>query len=82
MHRGFFSHAIEDCPGDPLGSKYALSILAEHKSPRCFVGLIKSLFSQQSVLTERMWFLSTHVFSCVVGALQQLRSWQVTDILI
>ena len=28
MHRGFFARAIEDHPDDPLGSKYAASVLA------------------------------------------------------
>ncbi|KAF8271618.1 fungal-specific transcription factor domain-containing protein [Lactarius quietus] len=66
MHRGFFARAIEDCPDDPLGSKYAPSVLAVYNSACSFVGLIKSLFSQQPVLTERMWFLFTHVFSCAI----------------
>lgn len=66
MHRGFFARAIEDSPEDPLGSKYAPSVLAVYNSACSFVGLIKSLFSQQPVLTERMWFLFTHVFSCAI----------------
>ncbi|KAI0305961.1 hypothetical protein B0F90DRAFT_1808515 [Multifurca ochricompacta] len=66
MHRGFFARAIEDCPDDPLGSKYAPSVLAVYNSACSFVGLIKSLFSQHPALTERMWFLFTHVFSCAI----------------
>ncbi|KAI0272646.1 fungal-specific transcription factor domain-containing protein [Gloeopeniophorella convolvens] len=66
MHRGFFARAIEDSPEDPLGSKYAPSVLAVYNSACSFVGLIKSLFSQQPALTERMWFLFTHVFSCAI----------------
>lgn len=66
MHRGFFARAIEDSPGDPMGSKYAPSVLAAYNSACSFVGLIKSLYSLQPGLTERMWFLFTHVFSCAV----------------
>ncbi|OCH93710.1 hypothetical protein OBBRIDRAFT_790061 [Obba rivulosa] len=66
MHRGFFARAIEDHPDDPLGSKYAPSVLAAYNSACAFVGLIKSLHSQQPGLTERMWFLFTHVFSCTI----------------
>ncbi|KAA1468740.1 hypothetical protein DENSPDRAFT_834151 [Dentipellis sp. KUC8613] len=66
MHRGFFARAIEDNSDDPLGSKYAPSVLAAYNSACSFVGLIKSLFSQQPTLTERMWFLFTHVFSCAI----------------
>ena len=66
LHRGFFAKALEDHPGDPLGSKYAPSVLAAYNSACSFVGLIRSLYSQHSALTERMWFLFTHVFSCSV----------------
>jgi hypothetical protein len=66
MHRGFFARAIEDSPDDPLGSKYAPSVLAVYNGACSFVGLVRSLFSQQPALTERMWFLFTHVFSCAV----------------
>lgn len=66
MHRGFFAQALEDCPADPMGSKYAPSVLAAYTSACTFVNLVMSLFEQQKVLTERMWFLFTHVFSCAV----------------
>ncbi|KAI0716023.1 hypothetical protein C8T65DRAFT_642581 [Cerioporus squamosus] len=64
LHRGFFAKALEDHPGDPLGSKYAQSVLAAYNSACSFVGLVRSLYSQHPGLTERMWFLFTHVFSC------------------
>jgi hypothetical protein len=66
MHRGFFAQALEDNPGDPMGSKYSPSVLAAYSSATSFVGLIESLFHQHPQLTERMWFLFTHVFSCAV----------------
>ena len=66
LHRGFFAKALEDHPGDPLGSKYAPSVLAAYNSACSFVGLVRSLYSQYPGLTERMWFLFTHVFSCAV----------------
>lgn len=69
MHRGFFAQAMEDNPIDPMGSKYAPSVLAAYGSACSFVGLIESLFKQHPVLTERMWFLFTHVFSCAVSQL-------------
>ncbi|EGN92270.1 hypothetical protein SERLA73DRAFT_79751 [Serpula lacrymans var. lacrymans S7.3] len=67
----FFARAIEENPDDPLGSKYSPSVLAAYSSACSFVGLIESLFAQQPALTERMWFLFTHVFSCaiVLGAI-------------
>ncbi|TBU30737.1 hypothetical protein BD311DRAFT_754294 [Dichomitus squalens] len=66
LHRGFFAKALEDHPGDPLGSKYAPSVLAAYNSACSIVGLIRSLYSQHPSLTERMWFLFTHVFSCSI----------------
>nr|VWO94620.1 N/A [Ganoderma boninense] len=66
LHRGFFAKALEDHPSDPLGSKYAPSVLAAYNSACSFVGLIRSLYSQHPGLTERMWFLFTHVFSCSI----------------
>ncbi|KAH8093725.1 fungal-specific transcription factor domain-containing protein [Cristinia sonorae] len=66
LHRGFFAKAIEDHPEDPLGSKYAPSFLAAYNSACSFAGLIKSLHSQHPALTERSWFLFTHVFSCAI----------------
>ncbi|KAF8159767.1 fungal-specific transcription factor domain-containing protein [Crassisporium funariophilum] len=73
MHRGFFAQALEDNPADPMGSKYSPSVLAAYGSATSFVGLIESLFNQQPALTERMWFLFTHVFSCaiVLGSIAQ-----------
>lgn len=66
MHRGFFAQALEDSSNDPMGSKYAPSVLAAYQSAMTFVALVESLFKQHPRLTERMWFLFTHVFSCAV----------------
>ena len=66
MHRGFFAHALEECPNDPMGSKYSPSVLAAYTGACTFVGLVESLFRQHPALTERMWFVFTHVFSCAV----------------
>jgi len=66
MHRGYFAQAMEDSPTDPMGSKYSQSVLAAYTSACSFIGLIESLFKQHPVMTERMWFLFTHVFSCAI----------------
>jgi hypothetical protein len=49
-----------------MGSKYSPSVLAAYGSATSFVGLVESLFNQHPALTERMWFLFTHVFSCAI----------------
>ncbi|KAJ7453953.1 fungal-specific transcription factor domain-containing protein [Mycena galericulata] len=66
MHRGFFAQALEENPQDPMGSRYAPSVLAAYTSACTFVGLIESLFKQHPALTERMWFYFMHVFSCAI----------------
>jgi hypothetical protein len=66
LHRGYFARALEDNPIDPMGSKYAPSVLAAYRSACAFVSLINSMFKQYPALTERMWFLFTHVFSCAI----------------
>lgn len=73
MHRGFFALALEDSPNDPMGSKYSHSVLASYNSAMSFVNLVESLFNQHPKLTERMWFLFTHVFSCSVGTIFVVR---------
>lgn len=70
MHRGFFASALQDHPEDPLSSKYAPSVLAAYNSACSYVGLVRSQYSQYPDLTERMWFLFTHVFSCAVRHLR------------
>jgi len=49
-----------------MGSKYAPSVLAAYGSACSFVSLIDSMFKQYPYLTQRMWFLFTHVFSCSI----------------
>lgn len=67
MHRGFFARAISDHPRDPLGSPYGGSFIAAYRSAGSLVALVRNIHSQLKELTERMWFLWTHLFSCSVG---------------
>ncbi|KLO13295.1 hypothetical protein SCHPADRAFT_904359 [Schizopora paradoxa] len=66
MHRGFFAKALDDHPEDPLSGKYGQSVLCAYRSASSFVALVKSVWSQHRSLTERNWFLFTHVFSCAI----------------
>lgn len=71
MHRGFFARALEDSPTvDPLNNRYSQSVLAASMSACSYITLIESLFAQHPRLSERMWFLFTHVFSCAVRQAQ------------
>jgi hypothetical protein len=67
MHRGFFAKALEEFPDDPLASKYSASVYAAYNTACTFVAMMQNLYSQQPVLTERLFFLFGHVFSCAVG---------------
>ncbi|KAF9820900.1 hypothetical protein IEO21_01127 [Rhodonia placenta] len=66
MHRGFFARAISDHPQDPLGSPYGSSFIAAYRSAGSLVALVRNIYSQLKELTERMWFLWTHLFSCSI----------------
>ncbi|KAH9935858.1 uncharacterized protein BXZ73DRAFT_45387 [Epithele typhae] len=66
MHRGFFARAISDHPKDPLGSPYGGSFIAAYRSAGSLVALVRNIHSQLKELTERMWFLWTHLFSCSI----------------
>ncbi|KAF8196689.1 fungal-specific transcription factor domain-containing protein [Mycena galopus ATCC 62051] len=66
MHRGFFAQALQENPTDPMGHKFAPSVLAAYTSACTYVGLVESLFKQYPALTERMWFYFMHVFSCAI----------------
>ncbi|EKM50390.1 uncharacterized protein PHACADRAFT_263672 [Phanerochaete carnosa HHB-10118-sp] len=66
MHRGFFARAVSDHPKDPLGSPYGSSFIAAYRSAGSLVALVRNIHSQLKELTERMWFLWTHLFSCSI----------------
>ncbi|KAH8093729.1 fungal-specific transcription factor domain-containing protein [Cristinia sonorae] len=66
MHRGFYARAISDHPKDPLGSPYGSSFIAAYRSAGSLVALVRNIHSQLKELTERMWFLWTHLFSCSI----------------
>ncbi|CCM00385.1 uncharacterized protein FIBRA_02415 [Fibroporia radiculosa] len=66
MHRGFFARAVSDHPQDPLGSPYGSSFIAAYRSAGSLVALVRNIHSQLKELTERMWFLWTHLFSCSI----------------
>ena len=70
MHRGFFARAISDHPKDPLGSPYGGSFIAAYRSAGSLVALVRNIHSQLKELTERMWFLWTHLFSCSVSVVE------------
>lgn len=60
-----------------MASKYAASVLAAYNSAQSFVGLVSSLHKQHPRLTERMFFLFSHVFSCAVSEVDRRKMSQV-----
>ncbi|KIL65532.1 hypothetical protein M378DRAFT_161851 [Amanita muscaria Koide BX008] len=66
LHRSFFARAISDHPKDPLGSPYGASVLAAYRSAGTLVALMRNLHNQLEELSERIWFLWTHMFSCAI----------------
>ncbi|KAG6916551.1 hypothetical protein DXG01_006377 [Tephrocybe rancida] len=66
LHRSFFARAISDHPKDPLGSPYGTSVIAAYRSAGSLVALMRNLHTQLKDLSERIWFLWTHMFSCAI----------------
>ncbi|KAG6844556.1 hypothetical protein H0H87_005976 [Tephrocybe sp. NHM501043] len=66
LHRSFFARAISDHPKDPLGSPYGTSVIAAYRSAGSLVALMRNLHTQLKDLSERIWFLWTHMFSCSI----------------
>ncbi|KAF8141711.1 fungal-specific transcription factor domain-containing protein [Boletus edulis] len=66
LHRSFFARAVTDHPKDPLGSPYGTSVIAAYRSAGSLVALMRNLHTQLKELSERLWFLWTHMFSCAI----------------
>ncbi|KAG6897388.1 hypothetical protein C0992_002051 [Termitomyces sp. T32_za158] len=66
LHRSFFARAISDHAKDPLGSPYGTSVIAAYRSAGSLVALMRNLHTQLKELSERIWFLWTHMFSCAI----------------
>jgi hypothetical protein len=66
LHRSFFARAVSDHPKDPLGSPYGTSVIAAYRSAGSLVALMRNLHAQLQELSERVWFLWTHMFSCAI----------------
>lgn len=67
LHRSYFARAMNDHPKDPLGSPYGTSVIAAYRSAGSLVALMRNLHTQLQQLSERIWFLWAHMFSCSVS---------------
>ncbi|KAF7317961.1 Fungal-trans domain-containing protein [Mycena kentingensis (nom. inval.)] len=65
LHRSFFARAISEHK-DPLASPYGTSVIAAYRSAGSLVALMRNLHSQVTDLSQRIWFLWTHMFSCAI----------------
>lgn len=66
LHRSYFAKAITDHPKDPLNSAYGSSVIAAYRSAGSFVALMRNLNNLLPELSQRLWFLYTHFFSCAI----------------
>jgi len=67
LHRSFFARAVNDHPADPLGSPYGTSVIAAYRSAGSLVAMMRNLHGQLGELSERIWFMWAHMFSCAVS---------------
>jgi hypothetical protein len=66
LHRSFFARAVNDHPKDPLGSPYGTSVIAAYRSAGSLVAMMRNLHGQLPELSERIWFMWGHMFSCAI----------------
>lgn len=61
LHRTYMVEALTRWPENPLNSKFALSVLAVHRSSLLIMQGLGRLHSQLSELAPRIFFLWLHV---------------------
>ncbi|KAH7914825.1 fungal-specific transcription factor domain-containing protein [Hygrophoropsis aurantiaca] len=71
IHRSYFAQAIRGMPDNPLGHKYAPSVLAVYRSASRLISSLKGLYAVHPIPTSQQWFFWSGIFSaCIVlGAL-------------
>ncbi|KAJ8094760.1 hypothetical protein PM082_010766 [Marasmius tenuissimus] len=71
LHRSFFAQALKEDPANPLGHRYASSLVATHRSACRLISSLKCLYPNHSEMAQTSWFFWSGVFSsCIVlGAL-------------
>jgi hypothetical protein len=69
LHRTYLVETLIRWPEDPLKSKFALSVLAAHRSSLLIIQGLSRLQEQLSELVPRITFLYLHTFSAYVSAI-------------
>ena len=68
LHRTYLVETLKRWPEDPLRSKFALSVLAAHRSSLLIIQGLSRLHEQLTDLVPRIAFLYLHAFSAYVRA--------------
>jgi len=66
LHRTYLVETLMRWPEDPLRSKFALSVLAAHRSSLLIIQGLSRLHDQLTDLVPRIAFLYLHAFSAFV----------------
>ena len=74
LHRTYLVETLMRWPEDPLRSKFALSVLAAHRSSLLIIQGLSQLHEQLADLIPRMAFLYLHAFSAYVRVISLDRS--------
>ena len=69
LHRTYLVETLMRWPEDPLRSKFALSVLAAHRSSLLIIQGLGQLHEQLADLIPRIAFLYLHAFSAYVRAI-------------
>lgn len=71
VHRGFFAHALFQCPTDPLTSKFAASVYAAFGAACRIIQRSRDYHSRRPLIMKRSNIMYSHTFSAavIVGAI-------------
>lgn len=69
LHRTYLVETLIRWPEDPLRSKFALSVLAAHRSSLLIIQGLSRLHEKLADLIPRIAFLYLHAFSAYVSAI-------------
>jgi hypothetical protein len=66
LHRSYLAKALEENPEDPFASKYAVSVLAAHRSSCCVIMGVRNAFKRLPELMPRIHLFWVHAFTASV----------------
>jgi hypothetical protein len=67
IHRSYFVQAIREASANPLGHKYAASVLATYRSACRLITSLRGMYPNHPDIASRCWFFWSGIFSALVS---------------